>query len=115
MDTRVASFDIACPALRFRRWSRKRYAAFVSIHRAVTMGQLASHLADRLFAKQRSLHSGLGGGGNAPEESLPGNVRTTDVVMSEELTLPRQKVCSGKIGYAVESTTDDVKLFLYDM
>lgn len=47
-------------SLRFRRWSRNRYAAFVSLHRTVTMGQLASHLADRFYKKQLSLHAGEG-------------------------------------------------------
>ena len=45
--------------LRFRRWSRAKYAAFVSVHRQVTMGQLASSLADRFYAKQALLHGGL--------------------------------------------------------
>lgn len=43
--------------LRFRRWSRKRYAAFVSLHNTVTMGCLAANVADRLQGKQSSLHS----------------------------------------------------------
>ena len=45
--------------LRFRRWSRAKYAAFVSIHRQVTMGQLVSSLADRFYAKQALLHGGM--------------------------------------------------------
>lgn len=37
--------------LRFRRWSRKRYAAFVSVTHCVSIGQLAGRLADRLARK----------------------------------------------------------------
>ena len=47
-------------ALRFRRWSRKAYAAFVSVSRIVTTGQLSTSVADRLQKKHLSLHSGAG-------------------------------------------------------
>ena len=62
MRTPFFTSRLSRPALRFRRWSRRRYAAFVSIHREVTMGQLASRLADRFQAKQLSLHAGMGSG-----------------------------------------------------
>ncbi|MDL2255128.1 hypothetical protein LJC44_04250 [Parabacteroides sp. OttesenSCG-928-G06] len=45
--------------LRFRRWSRKGYAAFVSLHHTVNIGQLASRLADRFHVKQNSLHAAV--------------------------------------------------------
>lgn len=38
-------------ALRFKRWSRKRYAAFVSRQRACTMGTLRCHIVERLQHK----------------------------------------------------------------
>lgn len=38
-------------ALRFRRWSRKGYAAFVSRQRACTMGTLRCHIVERLQQK----------------------------------------------------------------
>ena len=38
-------------ALRFRRWSRKRYAAFISIQHAVTIGQLSANVSERFQAK----------------------------------------------------------------
>ncbi|MDL2208830.1 hypothetical protein LJB97_04325 [Parabacteroides sp. OttesenSCG-928-O15] len=47
-------------ALRFRRWSRKGYAAFVSLHHTVNIGRLASRLADRFYVKQHSLHGVMG-------------------------------------------------------
>ena len=37
--------------LRFRRWSRKRYAAFVSMGRVVTIGRLACRIADTSLCK----------------------------------------------------------------
>ena len=44
-------------ALRFRRWSRKRYAAFASIGRCVTIGCLRKSVADSSLSKQRTAHS----------------------------------------------------------
>lgn len=41
----------AVQAFRFRRWSRKRYAAFVSRQRACTMGTLRRNVVDRLLRK----------------------------------------------------------------
>lgn len=46
-------------ALRFRRWSRKAYAAFVSIQRTVTIGQLSANVANRILAKNDSLHASV--------------------------------------------------------
>ena len=72
--------------LRFRRWSHKRYAAFSSMGRCVTIGHLAVHIADRSLQKQSSVqkphHSTptmtitelqqrvLSGGDISPEEAL---------------------------------------------
>lgn len=61
-------FFLSRASLRFRRWSRNRYAAFVSLHRAVTVGQLASYLADRFYKKQLSLHAGVGEEASAVEQ-----------------------------------------------
>lgn len=46
--------------LRFRRWSRKGYAAFVSRKHTVTIGCLAAAVADRFYQKGLSLHRGVG-------------------------------------------------------
>lgn len=43
-------------ALRFKRWSRKAYAAFISIRQAVTIGQLTANVSERFRAKQESVH-----------------------------------------------------------
>ncbi|MCH5599718.1 hypothetical protein [Niabella ginsengisoli] len=41
-------------ALRFRRWSRKSYAAFQSIGRHVTIGNLKNIVADTFLGKQKN-------------------------------------------------------------
>lgn len=40
--------------LRFRRWSRKEYAAFISLHRHVTIGQVGRGIADASLGKQKT-------------------------------------------------------------
>lgn len=40
--------------IRFRRWSRKRYAIFSSLGRCVTIGSLKKGLADASLKKQKS-------------------------------------------------------------
>lgn len=42
--------------LRFHRWSRKRYAAFVSVGHTVTIGHLAAGVSERLLAKNCAVH-----------------------------------------------------------
>lgn len=39
---------------RFRRWSRKEYAAFLSLHRHVTIGQVGRGIADASLGKQKT-------------------------------------------------------------
>ncbi len=39
--------------IRFRRWSRKKYAAFVSMGRCVTIGCLRKNVADSSLSKQK--------------------------------------------------------------
>ena len=46
--------------LRFRRWSRRGYAAFISRKHTVTIGCLAAAVADRFYQKGLSLHRGVG-------------------------------------------------------
>lgn len=43
--------------LRFRRWSRKGYAAFISLQRAVTIGQLSTSVSERFQTKNLALHT----------------------------------------------------------
>jgi len=46
------SFFLKHKALRFRKWSRKGYAAFISTTHCVTIGQLASWIVERLDNKR---------------------------------------------------------------
>lgn len=52
------------PTIRFRRWSRKAYAAFASIGRCVTIGFLRKSAADSSLSKQKAAgtagHAGCG-------------------------------------------------------
>lgn len=43
--------------IRFMRWSRKGYAAFCSIHRHVTIGQVAKGIADASLSKEKGTQS----------------------------------------------------------
>lgn len=51
---------ISCPlTLRFKRWSRKGYAAFISIQRTVTIGHLSAHVSERFQTKNESVHTSV--------------------------------------------------------
>ena len=50
----MTSKPIHRPTLRFRRWSRKAYAAFVSIGRCVTIGCLCKGVANCSLSKQKA-------------------------------------------------------------
>ena len=65
--------------LRFRRWSRKGYAAFISRKHTVTIGCLAAAVADRFQQKQLSLHTGLNRLGEAVRREAH------EIAASEEL------------------------------
>ena len=46
-------------ALRFRRWSRKKYAAFISLKQAVTIGNLSANVSERFQIKNGSTHTSV--------------------------------------------------------
>lgn len=46
-------------ALRFRRWSRKAYAAFISIRRVVNIGNLTANVSERFQAKNGAIHTSV--------------------------------------------------------
>lgn len=46
-------------ALRFKRWSRKGYAAFVSVQHAVTIGHLSAGVAERSLTKSNTLQASV--------------------------------------------------------
>lgn len=52
-------YSFRLSALRFKRWSRKGYAAFVSIQRAVTIGRLTANVSERFQTKHSSIHSSV--------------------------------------------------------
>ena len=52
----IKQYTYKSVALRFRRWSRKRYAAFISIQRAVTIGNLSANVSERFQTKNGSTH-----------------------------------------------------------
>ncbi len=45
-------------SIRFRRWSRKGYAAFMSLHKAVTIGHVCRSIADAALSKNKSFSTG---------------------------------------------------------
>ena len=57
----------AIHTIRFRRWSRKAYAAFASIGRCVTIGCLRQSVADSSLSKQKA--AGTAGHAGCGEES----------------------------------------------
>lgn len=48
------SLPLHSTALRFKRWSRKGYAAFVSLHRQVSIGALSVEISDRIGSKSKT-------------------------------------------------------------
>ncbi|WP_455639541.1 hypothetical protein [Parabacteroides sp.] len=76
---------------RFKRWSRKGYAAFFSLGRAVTIGQLSSNVAERFQVKNGSNHSSVlvGEQGYAEEEGkVSGLAEERSVTDTLPLILP---------------------------
>ena len=47
-------------SIRFRRWSRKGYAVFMSLHKAVTIGHVCRSIADAALGKNKSFSTGSG-------------------------------------------------------
>lgn len=73
-------------AFRFKRWSRKGYAAFISVQRAVTIGQLSANVSERFQVKNGSIHAAVlsfgsidENGTEEEEEEEPGNEGLWDI------------------------------------
>ncbi|MEL5896222.1 hypothetical protein AAE250_22365 [Bacteroides sp. GD17] len=96
--------------IRFRRWSRKAYAAFASIGRCVTIGSLRKSVADSSLSKQKTTGTAGHAGCNS-ESAWKGKTegRETDIGiplgsetalicektgMNLQVLLPIQAVCS---------------------
>ncbi|MGN0036284.1 MAG: hypothetical protein ACI36X_03580 [Bacteroidaceae bacterium] len=85
--------------LRFRRWSRKGYAAFCSMGRVVSIGRLKKSIADASLGKQglTSLHPNTCAAGNQPSDTADDNgggpAIPPDLPEKELHTLPILAVC----------------------
>ena len=66
--------------LRFRKWSRKAYAAFASLGRCVTIGCLPKSVADSALSKQKSgTSAGCKSGRQSLEDTDNGKGQETDI------------------------------------
>lgn len=80
------------PALRFKRWSRRGYAAFISLKQTVTIGHLSANVAERFQAKNSSIHSSVLSNGlqagepEMEEEGDPDALRMLSNMQIRELT-----------------------------
>lgn len=93
--------------LRFRRWSRKKYAAFISLKRTVTIGCLSANVSERFQAKNVSGHTSVLSSENVEckeydEEETIVNRQTTDISFPQlaVLLLTRTVQQPGTIAYA---------------
>lgn len=110
------TYNLKNQSLRFRRWSRKRYAAFVSLHHTVTMGCLSANVADRLQGKQSSLHSSerICTSSYKLMENLPDDMISADKDISlsinicETIMLPVVLATSASEGYYGQNIIKDV-------
>lgn len=67
-------------SLRFRKWSRKAYAAFASLGRCVTIGCLPKSVADSSLKKQKAgVTAGCKSGGRSYAEANDGKGQETDI------------------------------------
>lgn len=66
--------------IRFRKWSRKAYAAFASLGQWVTIGCLPKSVADCSLSKQKAgTAAGCKSGGRSMEEANDGKGQETDI------------------------------------
>lgn len=76
-------------AIRFRRWSRKKYAAFISVKNAVTIGTLSANVSERFQVKNGSVHTSVlsmeqGDKDETEEEdTIVGNWLKTDIPLCQ--------------------------------
>ena len=84
-------------ALRFRRWSRKRYAAFISIQHAVTIGQLSANVSERFQAKNGSVHTSVLTFDKVNDGETEEKENTSHPDCSKDITLLLQALCPVQI------------------
>lgn len=100
-------------SFRFRRWSRKAYAAFASIGRHVTIGYIHKDIADKSLAKQVCTGTATicaengqphwGDDGYLSDESAPPDVYTEDI-----LELTTNKIFATEKGFACRGKNSSV-------
>lgn len=71
--------------IRFRRWSRAGFAAFVSLKREVTIGVLSSNVCEKSTAKQALLLIPYNNPSDASEEEENESHQTKSALLQEEL------------------------------
>ncbi|MDR1379970.1 MAG: hypothetical protein LBJ47_00650 [Tannerella sp.] len=86
--------------IRFRRWSRKGYAAFCSIGRCVLIGRLGKTVVEASLRKQNpALAAGLrrpaGGEDIDPEDEAEPDLPDIFTQVLSMLTHPQTEVCGG--------------------
>ena len=87
---------------RFKRWSRKGYAAFFSLGRAVTIGQLSSNVAERFQVKNGSNHSSvLLTGQIGPEEAKKETELLQEQSCAEAIQTVKQTSAAGSFAYII--------------
>ena len=81
--------------IRFRKWSRKAYAAFASLGRCVTIGCLPKNVADCSLSKQNAgTSAGCKSGGQNLEDTDNGKGQETDIGIPLE--------CENRLGTMLE-------------
>lgn len=95
--------------LRFRRWSRKAYAAFASIGRCVSIGCLRKNVADSSLSKQKAV--GAAGQTSCNEDSVWNDIakaREKDEETEPKIML--QMIIATQVAYPYAHTNEEVKL-----
>ena len=103
-------------SLRFRRWSRKGYAAFLSRLHCVTIGTLAAPVSERLYAKQVSLSPVAVAAMAAYAEDLPDDLPEEEAD-SVKLTLSHLNLINFFFIFASDICADEdlnFKLLIFD-
>lgn len=104
-------------ALRFKRWSRKKYAAFISVQRTVTIGQLSSNVSERFQTKNGSIHSVLSADQTVKEKKEDVNELSRERTCAEVLTWLSQVLFLLSFVQTVKQTSSadksaDIKIYI---
>ena len=104
-------------SVRFRRWSRKGYAVFVSLHYAVTIGHVCRSIADAALSKNKSFSTvnrkQVSSGSDAEAHELPDEgggggfafLSQAGTAVLLWLVMQNTVVASGKVASCPEGST----------